>query len=339
MMLGGPRSFGPGGWSGTPIAPFLPVELRAGSVDPASALDPAFHIDRPLEMRPTQDGLRHYVMRLTAAEDQNAAVWRSLPPLEGANRLSVRSGGLEEVLARSADGEPLLVAHEVGRSRVLAFAGDTTYLWYTSGHQTEHQRFWRQVILWLSRKELDQDQPVWVFAEPRNVAAGQQVALTYGARDEQGKPVLDAAFELEVLRPNGSSGKLAVPGGSEQNSIDFGQTAVAGDYWVRVAANKDGKSLGLDGWTRFLVDLRDLELDNPAADPALLAELAELSGGAVVPPEQLATLLDRWLADPPGRERLTVYRRTSLWDNAWLLSAFVALVGLEWFVRKRAGLV
>ncbi|MGC1273977.1 MAG: hypothetical protein WBC44_09740, partial [Planctomycetaceae bacterium] len=339
MMLGGPRSFGPGGWSSTPIAPFLPVEMRPGTVDPENALDPAYHIDRSLQLLPTSEGLTHYVMRLTAAEDENAAIWRSLPPLEGANRLTVRTGGLEEVLAESADGIPLLVAQEVGRARVIAFAGDTTYLWYTAGHATEHQRFWRQVILWLSRKEFDQDQPVWVFAEPRNVAAGQQVTLTYGARDETGKPVLDADFELEVLRPDGSRSSVSAPAGAERNSIEFGQTTSPGDYWVRVAASREGRSLGLDGWTRFLVDVRDLELDNPAADPALLTELAELSGGTVIPPEQLATLLDRWLVDPPGRERLTVFRRTSLWDNAWLLAVFVGLIGLEWFFRKRSGLV
>lgn len=339
MMLGGPRSFGPGGWSSTPIAPFLPIEMRPGTVDPESALDPAYHIDRSLQMLPTSEGLTHYVTRLTATDDENAAIWRSLPPLEGANRLTVRPGGLEEILAEAADGTPLLIAQEVGPARVIAFAGDTTYLWYTSGHATEHQRFWRQVILWLSRKEFDQDQPVWVFAEPRNVTAGQPVTLTYGARDESGKPVLDGNFELEVLRPDGNRSSVSAPAGAERNSIEFGQTTAPGDYWVRVAASRDGRSLGLDGWTRFLVDLRDLELDNPAADPALLTELAELSGGTVIPPEQLATLLDRWLVDPPGRERLTVHRRTSLWDNAWLLSLFVGLIGLEWFFRKRSGLV
>ncbi|HEX6987296.1 MAG TPA: hypothetical protein VF170_18100, partial [Planctomycetaceae bacterium] len=310
-----------------------------GEVDPENALNPAYHIDRPLKMLPDPSGLLHYVMRLSADDAQNAALWRSLPPLEGANRITPKAGGLEETLAVSEDGEPLLVVHEVGRARVMAFAGDTTYLWYTAGHESEHQRFWRQVILWLCRKELDQDQPVWVLAEPRNVAPGQRVTLTYGARDEKGAPVPDAAFALEVLRPNGNPDRLSAPGGAARNSIDFGGTTPPGDYWVRVAATKDGRSLGLDGWTRFLVDSRDLELDNPSADPALLAELAELSGGTVVPPEQLATLLDRWLADPPGRERLTVYRRLPLWDNAYLLLAFVALIGTEWYFRKRHGLV
>jgi hypothetical protein len=337
MMLGGPRSFGPGGWASTPIAPLLPVEMQPGQVDPANALDPAFHLDRQLQMLPTREGLQHYVMRL--GTDDPMAAWRALPPLEGANKLTPRVGGLGQVLAASDDGTPLLFAQEVGASRVMAFAGDTTYLWYTSGHEDEHQRFWRQVILWLTRKELDKDQPVWVFAEPRNVAPGQGVTLTYGARDEKNQPVKDAAFDLEVMRPSGGSDRLAAPGGADRNSVDFSGTSKAGDYWVRLAASKNGQALGLDGWTRFLVESRDLELDNPAADAALLAELAELSGGSVVPPEQLTTLLDRWLVDPPGKQRLTVYRRTPLWDNAVLLAAFVALIGTEWFLRKRSGLV
>jgi len=340
MMLGGPRSFSPGGWAPTPIAPLLPVELTPGSVDPVNALDPAYHHDRQLPMLPTSEGLQRYVMQLgSGGPEEVTAAWRALPPLEGANRLAVRDGGLAEVLARSEDGIPLLFSHEVGRARVMAFAGDTTYLWYTSGHEAEHQRFWRQVILWLARKELDKDQPVWVLAEPRNAAPGQTVALTYGARDAKGAPVTDAVFDLEVRRPGGGSDRPGAPGGAERNTIDFSATAKPGDYWVRVAASKNGQALGLDGWTRFLVDSRDLELDNPAADPALLQELAELSGGSVVPPEQLSTLLDRWIAEPPGKARLTVFRRTPLWDNVFLLLVFVALIGSEWFFRKRFGLV
>lgn len=340
MMLGGPRSFSPGGWASTPIGPLLPVEMRAGSVDPANALDPAYHHDRALLMVPTRIGLQRYVMQLGSGDpNEVVALWRSLPPLEGANRLKPKTGGLEEVLAESEDGVPLLVATQIDPARIIAFAGDTTYLWYTAGHEAEHQRFWRQVILWLTRKELDKDQPVWVLAEPRNATPGQSVSLTYGARDAQGAAVTNAGFELEVMRPGGGSDRPPAPGGAERNTIDFGGTTTPGDYWVRVAATKGGQALGLDGWARFLVDSRDLELDNPAADPALLQELAELSGGSVVPPEQLATHLDRWIGEPPGKERLTVFRRTPLWDNAYLLALFVALIGSEWFLRKRYGLV
>jgi len=101
--------------------------------------------------------------------------------------------------------------------------------------------------------------------------------------------VTDARFELEVMRPGGGSDRPPAPAGAERNTIDFGGTTAPGDYWARAAATRNGQALGLDGWTRFLVDSRDLELDNPAADPALLQELAR--HGRVLPdPPAAATL-------------------------------------------------
>ena len=326
MLLGGINTFGAGGYAGTPLASLLPVSLGS-----------AGQVTEPLAMRPTRAGLTSYIMRL-GTEEQNAVLWQQLPPLQGATQLASR-GGLVEILAESESGVPLLFTHEVGRARVMAFGGDTTYLWFTAGHQAEHQRFWRQVILWLTRKEFDTDAPVWVLAEPRNIAPAGRVTLSYGARDEKGKPLPDAQFTLEVTSADGKKASLPAAGGAASNSIDYASTQAPGDYWVRAAATNAGRSVGFDAWTRFLVDSRDLELDNPAADPALLAELAALTGGSVIPPEQLSALLARWIADPPGRERLSITRRTPLWDNPWLITAFVACLCVEWYLRKRRGLV
>lgn len=331
LMMGGARSFEGGGWGNTPIARYLPVDVGPGGGDGNGP-----HIDRPLPMLPTRAGLTRYVMQLGSANQEK---WQALPPLEGANRLRPRAGGLVEILAASPEGDPLLVAHTVGQARLMAFAGDTTYLWYLAGHDAEHQRFWRQIILWLTRKDEETDQAVWVIAEPRNLSPGQSVGLTYGAQDATGNPVLDARFELNIVPPEGEDIPIPAATGAARNEARFESTTAPGDYWVRVAAQQAGNSLGLDGWTRFLVEDRDFELDNPAADPGLLYDLAELSGGQVVPNEEFQNLLQTWLSDPPGQQQLMIYRRTPLWDNVYLLSLFVALIATEWFCRKRFGLV
>ena len=41
------------------------------------------------------------------------------------NLLTLRNGSLAEELATSDQGQPLLIGHTVGPTRVLAFAGDT----------------------------------------------------------------------------------------------------------------------------------------------------------------------------------------------------------------------
>ena len=247
------------------------------------------------------------------------------------------------MLAETPDGRPLLIAYEFGAARVLAFAGDTTWLWPLAGFADEHARFWRQVVLWLTRKEEESDGPVFVSAEPRNVAPGRPVRLTFGARDDAGDPVTDATFAVEVTGPDGEIAALtpraAAAGTPGRFVAEAADTDVPGDYRVRVRATRDGNLLGPDATTRFLVDAVDLELDNPAADPGLLAEIAAATGGSVVPPEELPAFLTAWAADPPGGAERVVVSRTPLYDGWWLPVAFAALLGAEWWLRKRRGLV
>ena len=337
MMTGGLTNYGAGGWERTPVADAFPVDMRPATAS-ADRIDPRVQIEGDVAMRPTRLGSQRYVM-LLADPVRNAELWRELPPLNGASRLRKRGGVPVEVLADSPDGDPLLLAREFGRARVLAFAGDTTWLWRLSGFDTEHQRFWRQVILWLTRKEQDDTQPVFVGADPRNVAPGRPARLELGANDAAGEPVTDATFTVEIRDPAGGTSTVSPRPDGDRFAAEVVNTNAPGDYWVRVAAERDGVPLGPDAWTRFVVDARDLELDNPAADPALLAELTEITGGAVVPPERFESFLARWLTDPPGGEELSVTSRTPLYDHPWLPLLFTAIVGTEWYLRKKRGLV
>ena len=340
MMTGGLNSFGPGGWERTALRNVLPVELpRGGAID---AFDPRNQIAGPVPMIPTRQGAQSYVM-LLAEPGRNAEVWRNLPALEGANRIELKRNLPADVLAVGPDDVPLLVAYEYGRSRVLAFAGDTTWLWPLSGFDREHARFWRQVVLWLTRKEEDTSGPVFVTVEPRNVVPGRPARLKFGARDAEGNPVPDARFTIEVTAPDGEvatlSPRAAGAGFPGQFRAEAADTDLPGDYWVRVRATRDGSLLGPDATTRFVVDARDLELDNPAADRALLDELARTTGGSVVPPEELPAFFARWAEEPPAAVESAVLSRTPLYDQWWVPLLFVGLTGTEWFLRKKRGLV
>ncbi|NNJ26466.1 glutamine amidotransferase [Alienimonas chondri] len=340
MMTGGLNSFGPGGWERTPLRNMLPVELPRGG--PIDAADARTQILGDVPMVPTRQGAQNYIMLLADAE-ANADVWRDLPPLAGANRLELKRNLPADVLAVGPDDAPLLVAYEYGRSRVLAFAGDTTWLWPLSGYDVEHARFWRQVVLWLTRKEEDTSGPVFVTVEPRNVVPGRPARLKLGARDEEGEPIADAQFTIEVTAPDGEiatlSPRAAGPASPGLFRADAAGTDDPGDYWVRVRATKGGSMVGPDAITRFVVDPRDLELDNPAADPALLADLARVTGGSVVPPEELPAFLAKWADEPPASAESTVLSRTPLYDKWWIPLLFVGLLGTEWFLRKKRGLV
>jgi hypothetical protein len=121
-------------------------------------------------------------------------------------------------------------------------------------------------------------------------------------------------------------------------------TTQPGDYTVRVTATAGGKTIGT-ARARFLVQSQDLELANAGADLALLhllAKMTEPAGGKVVAHEQLANLLEE-LGESPEQWNIEI---PTLWtfgrqrtDGALLLLAMVGLMSVEWFLRKRWGLV
>ena len=79
-------------------------------------------------------------------------------------------------------------------------------------------------------------------------------------------------------------------------------------------------------------------MHNPAADFGLLEEIARITGGTNVPPGELADHL-RKLARLGLNVEVTRVRRILLWDNWPLMAVFVLALSLEWFLRKRKGLV
>lgn len=338
MMIGGNHSFGAGGYAETPLADLLPVAMRASDAVVGDDIDPALRHTDELQLTPTARGLGHYVMRVESA-DKNRAAWLTLPPLDGANKLRPKNDFVE-ILATAADPSvPLLLANETGKARVVAFAGNTTWRWATHGFRNVHQRFWRQMIFWLARKEEDQGQSVWVRIDPRNYLPGVPVKLAFGARSPDGIAITDADFEVAVTNPKGERQKLPVLRVGNEFTADFLQNEHAGDYWVSVSArSKNGQPIG-DAISRFLVDERDLELDNPAADHALLAELAALTGGSVVTPEQHGAFLERLQKEGLVRREETEVTRRPLWDNWPFLIVFVTLLATEWTIRKLRGLV
>ncbi|MGH7137737.1 MAG: glutamine amidotransferase, partial [Pirellulales bacterium] len=338
MMLGGLHSFGAGGYGDTPLAPILPIEfdrLERQNFDEKVRED--LHVPGPLRIVPTPAGLRQYVMKLAAGD--NAAVWQKLPPLVGANRFS----GLKptaNVLAESPDKVPLLVATEYGAGRVLAFAGDSTWRWWMQGHEAEHKRFWRQAILWLARKDESDEGNVWIKLAQRRFAPGSRVEFTVGAETAQREPIVNAQFDAKVVLPGGKVADLRMRHSSDNKGEMTGtilDTQAVGDYAVAVEASREHQTLG-KARARFLVFEQDLELNNPAADVGALESLATMTSGKTVAPEQLPRLLDEIKAGTKDLEVETQSKDT-LWDNWKFFGCFAALLVLEWFLRKKWGLV
>lgn len=324
MMIGGADNFGAGGYAQSPLAELLPVELPATNLQLTS----------PQKMLPSRDGLAHFVMQIAPA-DQNRSRWEQLPPLTGGNLLAPRNNSLAQVLAASPDGAPLLIGLDTGRNRSLAFAGDTTWQWAMLGFAEDHLRFWRQIIFWLTRKETDDTQAVWIQAEPRDLIPGAPATLTVGARDTQGQAISDAEFSIEVTDPKGKLLSLTPRRDGTASSAEFTETMEPGDYWARVRASRGGQSFGNIAVTRFHVVPNDPERDNPAAEFDVLRRIAENSGGQFFSHEEFLAKIQSWAAEGLPGMNLKRQERISLWDTPPVLLLLVALLSLEWGIRRK----
>ena len=123
--------------------------------------------------------------------------------------------------------------------------------------------------------------------------------------------------------------------GSESRGSYF-PTGQPGEYRVTVTGFRSGQPIGSDK-ARFLVFQDDRELDNPSADHALLHQIAQLTGGKSLAPEQLGKYLKS--LDGEVLTDTVVQREVRLWDNWPFFLVFCTLLMLEWWLRKRNGWV
>jgi len=347
LMIGGRASFGRGHYLGTPLGDALPIVIDPLEGAEFSSEPEQFFLPGPVSMTPADE---HSITRLTTGAG-NHALWRRLPPLAWAHRFAgVKQAPGVGVLLEGPGPEkrPLLVSGEYGRGRTLAFAGESTWLWPLAGFEKEHRRFWRQIVLWLVRRDDLNRDDVWIKLDQRRFNPGSRVQITAGARTAAGDPIPGVRLDTVLIGPGGPGGqpkreslRLALDRDEWKGSITVD---AAGDYAIETTASTaTGQKVGT-ARAEFLVFDRDIEFSNPAADPDLMASLAAWTkdeGGRAVAPEELPKLLQELADRPPEyEERETRWKLAGTSADAWLFFlALTALLTAEWWLRKKWGLV
>ena len=337
IMLGGFNAFAAGGYADTPIANVSPVVLHRADRQPLNAPTRAdiHHPENPpIPMLPTEYGVRHYVMQFDTDPKENVRRWTQLPPLMGANRFDQLKPGAVP-LAVGPNRQILLVAQMSGLGRVLAFAGNTTYRWRYAGKEEEHKTFWRQVILWLAKMEDGGKGTCWITVENNRLMPGDTAKFQIFLRNEEGEEVRNFSAKATVLKPDKltESVPLVMDNGIPTGS--FRSTIFSGDYLIQVEVKHNDEAK--EATARFLVQDRNLELDNPVAYPKLLTDISTITGGRSVPPEQLGALIEELIKQSNELVEKRETKRT-LFDTWTLLLAFISVLTVEWFLRKYWGL-
>ncbi len=346
MMIGGYSSFSPGAWKNTPIETLLPVRL----------LDAQGQVEEKVRMKPTDDGLRNFALRLSDRKEDNAESWGELTELDGYTKLGSPKNAT--VLAVTDDDKkaPLLVSGVYGgtgdfQGRVLAFAGDTTHRWIQDDKTLAmHTRFWKQTVLWLAKQE-DPEGTIWVHPDVRRLPVRGETGFGVGIRKGE-FDVSEGDFTVKLYDPDRKSVTLLTTLGKDgrRGVIDREMTKRPGLYTLEATGSgKDAEGKLIDvkepKAVKFYVFDDDLETSQQAADHAFLKKLAKAGNGEFREGKELPAFLrdlhKQMHEETKGRQHHWPDWRTTKTSPflVFFYLAFVAVLTGEWLLRRRWGMV
>ena len=332
-MFGGPRSFDSGGYGDSSLRDVLPVELDGKG---------NYQTQRAGRAALTAAGKAHPLTRLLPDPRANEEAWSKMPALNGYN--PVRGARGEVLLTTGADGAPLLAVGRYGKGRTLAFMSDDAWRWNflaVGNRETpqHHLKLIRQAVRWLAQEpsfEQVQLRPIGT-AQP-----GEKTPIKLRVLRDDFTPTREASVQLRVFGPEGEPALLSATADQEEGEYSAEYTPTReGTYRVEAEATFAGKTLGKDK-TSFSVAFAYGETDDGRPRPDLLKKVAEASKGEFIPLSQWNDkTLDRIAAqlDRIAPAEIVEQRQTQLWSSLWPFGIILGLLSLEWWMRRKWGLI
>ena len=334
LMIGGARSFGEGGYGGTPVADALPllIDPRRRASDPAPLVR--------LTMAPTRAGQAHAVTQIGASESASAARWPELPPVTSINEdLPVKPGA--SVLLNGTDERGkervVLASQRFGRGKAIALTLQDTWQWQMHAsiplEDQTHENYWRQMMRWLV-----EGVPNMVDVRvPDRVEPGDPVTVEATVVDKQFVELNDATVVAQVTRPGGTTLTIPLQWTGERDGEYRGTfvSAEPGPYEVTVDASRSGGQVVGSGSGYVRAGPGEAEFFDPTMHSAPMRRIAEETGGRFYTADAAQGLAEdiRYA----GRGVTSVEER-ELWNMPIILVVLMGLVCAEWGYRRLVGL-
>jgi len=330
-------ALGINGFRSTQISRILPIQISAnGCIEQKGEF----------ALNLTQTGMFHPILQLTDKLDRNTEIWQNLPALSHSYRgFQLRAGAT--TLIQKSNGEPILIFQRVGLGKSLLFVAEGIWNWdfgvnsyKDTVYQTVYTRFWAQTLRWMSQQS-DENQ-VYITTDTSTYSQGEIVQINIKTYSHTVDPQIDTEIQLYVTSPSGSTFPLKTHAEAMET-----QTRNAGNYTAQLRVEEKGtyniRAVGKAGNIPLGEDEIDLfvhpqliELEAPQLNEPLLKELATKTGGVYLTIDDAQSLPDKIKVE---QDPIFVDTERDLWAHPIILIAVAGLLGTEWFLRKRVGLV
>jgi hypothetical protein len=328
ILLGGSKGWSARGFRETPLRVLLPAK----SCNPEA-------VTGEFPVRVTDSGRGH------PAFAGDAALWDNLPPVLSVFPDAVLSPGASALAVAETPGglQPVIVAQRYGQGKVAAVLTDSLWKWQLTpdaGTRQPYQRFWNQIIAWMTPEEQELEQrPLELAADREQLFLGETIGLTArrGGAPDPSAP----SFEVrcEIAGPDGR----ALPFTMEQQQLmtsageSFPGHACSftaeqpGLHTARALAEIGGKKVESDPVSFFVKPFTPESVPRPAAE-AVLRAISESSAGAYFDTAEALNSALLALEIEGGEEQASEYR--TLWQHGLVIAVLIALLTAGWSWRK-----
>lgn len=275
-------------------------------------------------------------------DESNAILWSLLPSPRSYRPITLASGSesMVDILSdNSKPIQPFIATKLFGQGRVLYFATDETWRWRYEVADRYHQRFWSQIATWTMRMPFAvNDSFASLDSGARVYSPSDSISIRARLKRGDSRPLVDASANV-VLERDGQR-YFSLPLDQDHDARGFYQATLGpmpeGRYRVRLeVAGVPSDALEVE--TQFMVQpLAVMELQTLACNKGMLRQVAEMTGGKFM-------MID---SSTPLSEELNRFRtgsisesQTQLWQSYPWFATIVGLLSIEWYLRKRAGLI
>ncbi|MDZ7626304.1 MAG: hypothetical protein U5J96_17900 [Ignavibacteriaceae bacterium] len=269
--------------------------------------------------------------------------WNNLPPVLQPSVIfnpRIESKTLAQIkVNNSVVNSPLILSNNFSGKRSISVLAKDIWKWKLQIAPKGLDLFDSFIVnslRWLKASE--EQKLVKVKSSKKNFSQGERIEFSGEVFDESLNPISDAGIKIRISSAKNKyeTDMQNVGPGLYEGSIVINET---GDFSFSAEATTDSRSLGKDNGS-FNIGEIDIEMTNPVMNYQFLNLLANDTGGEFFFPDDYSSLLNilKELKINSSKEKV-VTSEITLWSDTWMLVIAVLLFSLEWFIRKRNGML
>ncbi len=283
--------------------------------------------------------------------DDDIEKWKNLPPVFRTETF-VRPKPESEIIATFKINnvplnEPFIITRNINSRKSIAVIGYNLFRWKLIAYGGElskgnenpfdaYTTFLDNSIRWLSVSDINKR--ITITTTKKNYTKGEKVEFTAQVYDASYLPVDNASVNVSVSGNNETRNINLVSVGNGRY-ISSLEGLPSGDFNFKGEVIRNSQKIGSDDG-RFSIGSVDIEHRNLRMQVELLRTISEASGGKFYTYNNISSIIDDIKSLKSFKAKpITLRSDFALWNYVWLLIVSLLLFAIEWFIRKRSGMI